>query len=134
MPNVFLSDGWLDEIKQLRAPLDTLMDLVLNLRVTGGPEGDREVHLANLDFGAGFVDNARATVILPFATAKRMIVEGDQAVAMQAFMSGEVKVEGDMSALMGLMSTMAGGPLSPEDQQTVMAILRKKIEEITLPD
>ena len=63
-----------------------------------------------------------------------MIVEGDQAAAMQAFMSGEVKVEGDMSALMGLMSTMAGGPLSPEDQQTVMAIFRKKIEEMTLPD
>lgn len=134
MPHVFLSDGWLEEIKQLRSPLDSIMDLRLNLHVTGGPEGDREVHLANLDFGAGFIDDARAKVIVPFATAKRMIVEGDQAVAMQAFMSGEVKVEGDMSALMGLMSTMAGGPLSPEDQQTVMAIFRKKIEEMTLPD
>ncbi len=134
MPQVFLSDGWLGEVKALTAPLGTLMELRLNMRVTDGPQGERELHLASLELGPGFLPDAKTTVVVPYATAKQIVVEGNQQAAMQAFMSGQIKVEGDMSVLMGLMSTMAGGPLSPEDQQTVMAIFRKKFEEMTLPD
>ncbi len=45
-----------------------------------------------------------------------MIIEEDQAAAMQAFMSGQIQVEGDMSKLMAMQ---AGGP--PSDAQKKLA-------------
>jgi putative sterol carrier protein len=39
-----------------------------------------------------------------------MFIEGNQQAAMQAFMSGQIKVEGDMSKLM----SMQGGAPTPE--------------------
>ena len=40
-----------------------------------------------------------------------MFIEGDQNATMQAFMSGVIKVEGDMTKLMAMQ---AGGPPSAE--------------------
>ena len=57
MPYTFLSDAWLDEVKKLaaeagrRAPRPDAV--TVNLVVTGGPEGDRELHVADGSFGAG---------------------------------------------------------------------------------
>jgi putative sterol carrier protein len=53
----------------------------------------------------------------------KTVVEGDQQAGMQAFMSGQVKVEGDMSVLMQIQSA---GPPSQEGE-----VLRKRIREMT---
>ena len=47
-----------------------------------------------------------------------MFIEGDQNATMQAFMSGVIKIEGDMTKLMAMQG---GGPPSPE---------AKKVEEL----
>jgi putative sterol carrier protein len=60
---------------------------------------------------------------VPFDVAKAMLIEGTPQAAMQAFMSGQIKVEGDMSKLMAMQS--AGGP-SPE--QTAF---QEKLKAIT---
>ena len=51
---------------------------------------------------------------MPFDTAKKMFIEGDQQASMQAFMSGEIRVEGDMSKIMQMQTA---GPLSAEAQK-----------------
>ena len=52
-----------------------------------------------------------------------MMVENDQNAAMQAFMSGQIQVEGDMSRIMAMQ---AAGPPSSESQQ-----LSERIRQMT---
>lgn len=115
MSHPFLSDPWFDAVEALRdeqpeAPAG-LADLVVNIVVSGGPEGDREVHMAAGNFERGLNDSAGTKLTVPFDVAKAMFIDGNQQAAMQAFMSGQIKVEGDMSKLMAMQG--AGGP-SPE--------------------
>ncbi len=52
-----------------------------------------------------------------------MFIERDQAAGMQAFMSGQIKVEGDMGKLMSMQS--AGGPTAQQQK------LEERIREMT---
>ena len=90
--------------------------------VTGGPEGDRELHVAGGTFGAGLKDDAPTKLTVPYDVARNMFVNGDQAAAMQAFMGGKIKVEGDMSKLMAMQSGGAGGADSAAIQEKLRAI------------
>ena len=114
MPNPFLSDAWLDEVQKLAADAGaglTPPNVKINMVVTGGPQGDRELHVADGAFASGLLDGAPTKLTLPYKVARDMFVKGDQAAAMQAFMSGQIKIEGDMSKLMSLQSqapNMAG--------------------------
>jgi hypothetical protein len=134
MTAAFLSEEWLAELRALAAPIETIAELCLNLKVTGGPEGDRELHLAGLDFGPGLVAEATTTVVLPYDTARRLLLEEDtdlQQAALQAVMAGEVQVQGDINKLMGLAGPLGASGLSTEDQQTILRILRGRLREIT---
>ena len=73
---------------------------------------------------AGLADAAPMKLTVPYDTAKGMFIDGNQQAAMQAFMSGQIKVEGDMSKLMAMQG--AGGP-SPEQQA-----FQEKLKAITL--
>src|SRR5256885_8304461 len=104
MPYTFLSDEWLTEVQKLAEESggqsgmpDTI---TLNMVVTGGPQGDRELHVTGGKFESGLLDSAPTKLTVPYDVAKKMFVDGDQSSAMQAFMSGQIKVEGDMSKLM----------------------------------
>jgi hypothetical protein len=128
MPYTFLSDAWLDEVKKLadEAGAGAMPATVqLNLVVTGGPEGDKELHVAEGSFGTGLLDAAPTKLTVPYDVARNMFVKGDQAAAMQAFMSGQIKVEGDMSKLMA----MQGGAPAPGADA-----MQAKLREITAED
>jgi putative sterol carrier protein len=60
----------------------------------------------------GELEAADVTVTTDYDTARKMFVEGDQAAAMQAFMSGKIKVQGDMMKMMALQTAM------PTDEAT----------------
>ena len=47
-----------------------------------------------------------------------MFVKGDQSAAMQAFMGGKIKVEGDMTKLMAMQSGGAGGADRPRSRRS----------------
>ena len=81
--------------------------------------GDVEARMAAGKFVRGFGDNAPTTINLPYDVAKKMIVENDQNAAMQAFMSGQIQVEGDMGRLMMIQ---AAGPPSAESIQAAEKI------------
>jgi SCP-2 sterol transfer family len=115
MPHVFLSDDWFDAVEELRdempEPPAAMKDLVINIVVAGGPDGDREIHMAGGRFERGLAEGAPTKLTVPFDVAKSMFIDGNQQAGMQAFMSGQIKVEGDMSRLMAMQA--AGGP-TPE--------------------
>lgn len=126
MAHQFLSDAWFDEVEKLRSeapePTGAQADLTLNIVVTGGPDGEVEIHARGGQFERGLVDDAPTKLTVPYDVAKQVFIEGNQAAGMQAFMSGQIKVEGDMTKLMA----MQGGAPTPEQQA-----FSKKLQEIT---
>ena len=125
MAYTFLSDEWLGEVKKLADEAGGAggampAGVQLNMVVTGGPQGDRELHVADGVFGAGLIE-APTKLTVPYSVAKAMFIEGNQQAAMQAFMSGQIKVEGDMTKLMAMQSH--GGSANPE--------LTERLKEIT---
>lgn len=122
----FLSDEWFVEAKKLADAAGTdaggAGDLTLNIVVTGGPSGDKEIHMANGEFAQGLVDNAPTKMTVPYEVAKSVFIEGNQQAGMQAFMQGQIKVEGDMSKLMAMQT---------QQPSAGQAELQAKLKEIT---
>jgi hypothetical protein len=121
----FLSDEWFAEVRKLMDEAGDLgggPDITLNIVVTGGPAGDKELHSQGGVFGEGLIDGAPTKLTVPYEVAKKVFIEQDQQAGMQAFMQGQIKVEGDMSKLMA-MQTQQPSPAAAE--------LGKKIAEIT---
>jgi hypothetical protein len=123
-----MSDNWLDAVEALRdeapEPPAAMKDLTLNIVVTGGPDGDKEVNLSAGQFGRGLADGAPTKVTVPFDVAKAIFVDQNQQAGMQAFMSGQIKVEGDMTKLM----TMQAGAGAPTAEQKAF---QEKIQALT---
>ena len=128
MGHAFLSDSWFEEAERIRAEIDppvpeVAKDITINLSVTGGPDGDIEAKMHAGKFEKGHAADAPTTLIVPYGVAKKMFIEQDQQASMQAFMSGEIRVEGDMSKVMQLQTA---GPPSAEAQK-----VGELIKEIT---
>ncbi len=116
MGHTFLSDSWFEEAESIRASVnpevpDAIKDLVINLVVKDGPDGDIEARMEAGRFAKGLADVAPTKLTVPYDIAKKMFIDNDQNASMQAFMSGQIQVEGDMAKL---MSMQAGGPPSAE--------------------
>ena len=116
--HVFLSDEWFEAAEALRARyLDRLPDAVTELRInqviTELPFGDGTLETCldtssgKAEFVRGLADEPDAVVTTDYDTARIIILDQDPALAMQAFMSGKVKVQGDM---MKLMAALAAQP------------------------
>ena len=124
MSQVFLSPGWFAEatriFQEIKPPVPAVIqDLVINLRVKGGPSGDVEARMAGGQLLPGLAANAPTTLTIPYDVARKMMVENDQTAAMQAFMGGQIQIEGDMSRVMAMQ---AAGPPSPESLQVAQRI------------
>jgi len=130
----FLSDEWTAEVKRLRdefvaqsAP--PTQSVRMNLVLTESPLGEEtiEAHLdtssGELVVDKGHLDSPDLTVTMDYETAKAILVDGDAQAAMQAFMSGRIKIDGDMTFLFALQNT----PMNPAHQE-----LAERIREITL--
>ena len=116
MGHAFLTDSWFDEAEKIRASVDpevpdAVKDLVINLVVKDGPDGDIEARMEAGRFAKGLADAAPTKLTVPYDVAKKMFIDNDQNASMQAFMSGQIQVEGDMAKL---MSMQAGGPPSAD--------------------
>jgi putative sterol carrier protein len=120
MPYQFLSDEWIEAAHQLREEFPDAAPVVgvpvrINLVVTEIPfgEGDIQAHLDNsagdLRLDKGHLAEADLTVTVDYLTAKAILVDGNPQAAMQAFMTGKIRVDGDISKLMELQASSAGG-------------------------
>ena len=95
--------------------------MVLNVNVADG-DNETKLHMKQGEFKPGHADDGGVTLSLTADLARKIFVEGDAQAGMQAFMAGEIKVEGDMSQLMAMQTAQ------PSEKQKA---LLKQIKEIT---
>ena len=106
----FLSDEWFAKVEELKAEAGdievpaTMVGMVINLTVTGTDSGDVDIALNEGMFEKGHKEGAPTKMILPADLAKRLFIDNDQSAGMQGFMSGQIKIEGDMSKLMAIQT------------------------------
>lgn len=119
MAHEFLSDEWMDAVEALRDEMpsvDGADDLVINLVITDCPFGEREAHISGGQIDRGLVDGAPTTLTVPYDVARKVFVEQDPQAAMQAFMGGHIKVQGDMTKLMATMQAQSTAQPTPEQE------------------
>jgi hypothetical protein len=111
----FLSDEWMTAAKAIRegyrGRTPTMANSMrMNLRVSDVPfgAGTLEAHIdtssGELEMELGHLEAPDLTVGLDYLTAKAILVEQNAQAGMQAFMSGRVKVEGDMTKLLAMQA------------------------------
>ena len=113
----FLSDEWLAAATGIREKYaaeaaKVTSSIRMNQVITDVPFGDGTVNLY-LDTSSGDVvmekgalDTPDLTLTTDWETARKIFVDQDQAAGMQAFMSGKVKVQGDMMKMMAMQTSM----------------------------
>jgi putative sterol carrier protein len=67
------------------------------------------------------------TVTLNYDTAKAILIDGDAQAAMNAFLGGRIKVDGDITKMLALQAGAAGSSSDPGAAELV-----KRIQAITL--
>jgi hypothetical protein len=118
-----------EEHRDLAPPLATpvRMNQVITEVPFGG--GTVESHLdtssGHLDMDTGHLDAADVTITLDYDTAKAVFVDGTREAAMQAFMAGKVKVQGDLTKLINALQEQSPSA-TPEAGDVT-----RKIQEIT---
>jgi hypothetical protein len=117
----FLSDEWMDEARRIREELRGQVPagehpVKLNQIITEVPfgEGTVNAHLdtsgGELELEVGHLEDAEVTITLDYVTARAVFVDPQSAV--QHFMAGKIKVQGDMTKLLTIVQappeSMAG--------------------------
>lgn len=113
----FLSSEWMDAARAIREKYADQAPLVpnkirMNQVITQVPfDESGEVRLfmdtseGHMRMELGELEGADVTVITDYDTARKIFVDQDPQAGMQAFMSGKIKVQGDMTKLMMMQSS-----------------------------
>lgn len=105
----FLTDDWFATVEKLTAAVGdlnlppALANLAINV-VVSDSTGNTELALDGGKIVKGVSANAKTTLNMDAETLRKVFLEFDMAAAMQAFMTGKIKVQGDMSQLMALQT------------------------------
>ncbi len=131
----FLSEEWMEEAGRIREEYrgqtkPMAHSVKMNQIITDVPFGGEhtiiEIHMdsssGDMEMGLGHLETPDVTVTVDYATAKAIFVDQNPQAGMQAFMSGRIKVQGDMTKLMAMQ---AGGP------DPVALELATKIKDMT---
>jgi len=129
----FLSDEWWEAAEALREEYRNRLpnppvEMRMNQVVTDIPFGESTMEMHTITtpedttYDRGLLDDAELTVTADYDTAKSVIVDQDQQAVMAAFMSGKIKVVGDMSKL------LAANAVAPNAEAMELA---NKIRDIT---
>ncbi len=136
----FLSTEWIVAVREIHNQYrdqispTTIPDIRINQIITETPFEPSEIK-AHLDTTLGFIDlelghleNPDVTVSLDYETALAIFVNGDTQFAMQAFMAGKIRVDGDMAKL---MSFFALSQSYDQDSLGVVGQVAQKVKDIT---
>jgi putative sterol carrier protein len=128
----FLSDEWLAEARAIREEFagkggSIDQSIRINLVIDAVPfgEGAIDAHVdtttGELLLDTGHIDPVDLSVSLDYDVAKAILVEGNPQAGIQAFLSGKIKVEGDISKLMALQS-ITPDPVTAEIGARILAM------------
>jgi hypothetical protein len=137
MSFAFLSDEWIIAAREIRtrhegAATALTLQARINLLITEVPFGGgiiesyMEATDGRLDLELGSLEGPDCSVTTDYATARALLVDQDPAAAMQAFMSGRIKVQGDMMKLMAMQTSV------PDDERARQ--VAEEIRQITALD
>jgi len=110
----FLSDEWFGRVRDLRnelSPIDVpapYQGLTINLHVAQADGSTQAVSVTEGAFAPGAVAGAPVDVSLPADVAKKVFIDGDAAAGTAAFLSGQMRVEGDVAKLAALQTAQPG--------------------------
>ena len=130
MPHPFLSPEWIAAAQTIQKEYEgaTIAAQVrMNHVITDVPFGDGtlKTHLdtsnGEVVLDLGHLETPDVTITTDYETAKTVFVAGDPQAGMQAFMSGKIRVDGDLTKLMVLAQAPAD-PRAAEVQQRIRAI------------
>jgi putative sterol carrier protein len=117
MAQRFLSETWFTEAKKIAESYgkidlpEKLVGFVLNLTVTGGPEGDKEIHFTEGRFVKGHNAKAKTLLTLPYDICFKALLQNDTKTAMKGFLTRKIRVKGNMQEMLTLASIKAEGDL-----------------------
>ena len=123
----FLSPEWFAKVDELIAAAGDLQipaamkEAEVNVTVTS-PTGETKLFMKDGIFFQGHQAGAAAQVTVSAELARKIFVDGDAAAGVQAFLGGEMKVEGDLAKLVAMQTVE---PSEPQKRLT------KQIAEIT---
>ena len=129
----FLSDEWVDESRRIREEYkDQIPEIPVSVRmnqvVNEVPFGDGVIHAhvdtssGQLEVESGHLEAPDLTVTMTYATAKSILVDGDAQAAMNAFLGGRIKVDGDITKMIALQSAGASSASNPRAVEMVKRI------------
>ena len=129
----FLSDEWMQATHEIRAKYESQLPPVtvsirINQVITDVPFGEGTIN-AHIDtssgafvFELGELDEPDAVMMTDYETARALIVDRDPALAMQSFMAGKIRVQGDMMKLMALQTAVPQNEFSEQVAEEIAAI------------
>ena len=117
MSHQFLSESWIEAARDIRHRYSgdvPVIDVVVRINVitTKVPFGDGSISAyidtsnGSLEMELGSIEEADLTVTTDYETARKLFVEQDPTASMQAFMTGRIKVEGDITRLMVMQTSL----------------------------
>jgi hypothetical protein len=117
MSHLFLSDEWITAARDIRhrhaASVPAIeASIRINVVTTKVPFGDGTINAfidtssGTLDMELGELDSPDLTITTDFDTARSLFVDQDPTASMQAFMSGRIKVDGDITRLMMMQTAI----------------------------
>ena len=110
----FLSDEWFTKVDELIAAAGDLQippEMKTEVNVTiASDDGNVELFMKDGIFTRGHQPSAVATVRVPAAIARKIFVDGDVAAGVQAFLAGEMTVEGDLAKVVAMQTIEPSAP------------------------
>lgn len=117
MSHQFLSESWIEAARDIRHRYSgdvPAIDVVVRINVitTKVPFGDGSISAyidtsnGSLEMELGSIEDSDLTVTTDYETARKLFVEQDPTASMQAFMAGRIKVEGDITRLMVMQTSL----------------------------
>lgn len=133
----FLSDEWLAEARRIRAEFkDRVPEVPVSMRmnqiIQDVPFGDGTINAhvdtssGQLELDIGHLEAPDLTVTIGYDTAKAILIDGDAQAAMQAFLGGRIKVDGDITKMIALQSAGMSGEANPDAVE-----LARRLQAIT---
>ena len=100
----------------------------INQVITEVPFGEGTVNAyidtsgGSLVFDLGELDEPDAVMMTDYETARALLVDRDPAVAMQSFMAGKIRVQGDMMKLMAMQTALPANEFSEQVAEEIASI------------
>ncbi|HUY06105.1 MAG TPA: hypothetical protein VMU99_02440 [Acidimicrobiales bacterium] len=129
----FLNDEWITASEEIYAKAAHGVDrenaggrptITMNLIVKNAPFHADDI-LANVDsrdgvfrIALGLLDEAEVKLTLDYKIARSILLDGDAQVGMRAFLTGKIRVEGNMTKLLALRNASS----TPEEETTLDAL------------